>query len=87
MDKAKTAESRLEEDRRQLLRGLDDAETRYTQAEVSRRRLEGELHRMQTAMNDLETEKQVNQIPLCFWKQISHLLDVWLCSLNIQMTK
>ncbi|TGZ58655.1 hypothetical protein CRM22_009524 [Opisthorchis felineus] len=59
LDKLKSSETWLDEDRRQLLRSLDDAETRYTEAEVARRRLEGDLKRTRVAMGELEQDKQV----------------------------
>ncbi|OON17630.1 M protein repeat protein, partial [Opisthorchis viverrini] len=64
LDKLKSSESWLDEDRRQLLRSLDDAETRYTEAEVARRRLEGDLKRTRVTMGELEQDKQVTCVYL-----------------------
>ena len=55
----KQCESKLEEDKKQLRVSLDDAETRCTKVELSRRALDGELQRTRLAMNDRETENQV----------------------------
>lgn len=39
---------------------LDDAENRCTKLELTRRSMEGEMQRLKLAMNDKETENQVN---------------------------
>lgn len=53
------SESKLEDDKKQLRVCLDDAENRLTKAELLRRGFEGDLQRMKLALNDRETENQV----------------------------
>lgn len=60
ISKLKTSESKLEEDKKNLRVGLDDAESRCTKLELARRALDGELQRLKLAMTDKETENQVN---------------------------
>lgn len=57
--KIKTSESKLEEDKKNLRVALDEAESRCTKLELSRRSLDGELQRLKLAMTDKETENQV----------------------------
>ncbi len=52
----------MEEDKKQLRAGLDDAENRVTRGELGRRSQEGELQRLKLALNDKETENQVRAI-------------------------
>ena len=59
LQKMKTNEGRLEEDKKALRCSLDDAENRVTKGELARRSLEGDLQRMRLALNDKETENQV----------------------------
>lgn len=61
-EKAKSAEIRLEEERRQLLNSLDSAAARYTEAEVERSRLEGELRRSTATVNESQMETQVSKL-------------------------
>ena len=56
----KNNEAKLEEDKKNLRAQLDDAENRVTKGELARRSLEGDLQRMKLALNDKETENQVN---------------------------
>ena len=59
MQKLKAAMGKLDEDKKQLRLGLDDAENRVTKGELNRRSLEGELQRMRLSLTDKETENQV----------------------------
>ena len=61
MARLKTNESKLEEDKKNLRAALDEAETRCTKLELSRRSLDGELQRLRLAMTDKETENQVSE--------------------------
>ena len=61
MARLKTNESKLEEDKKSLRTALDEAETRCTKLELSRRSLDGELQRLRLAMTDKETENQVSE--------------------------
>ena len=56
----RNAESYHEEERRGLIKAVDDAENRCTQLELLRRGLEGEMQRLKMGFNDKETENQVN---------------------------
>jgi len=60
IQKMKLYEDKLEEDKKNLRINLDDAENRVTKGEVARRALEGDLQRMKLALNDKETENQVD---------------------------
>jgi phage shock protein A len=49
----------LEDEKKQLRQSLDDAENQLTKAELVRRALDGDLQRLKMALNDKETETQV----------------------------
>ena len=59
MNKMRQTENRLEEEKKNLRNGLEDAENRYTKLELVRRSTEGELQRMKLALTDKDTENQV----------------------------
>ena len=59
VQKLKTTMAKVDDDKKQLRLGLDDAENRVTKGELNRRSLEGELQRMRLSLTDKETENQV----------------------------
>ncbi|XP_076086637.1 uncharacterized protein LOC143057256 isoform X1 [Mytilus galloprovincialis] len=59
ISKMKANEGRLDDDKRNLRQGLEDAENRCTKLELARRSLEGDLQRFKLLMNDKETENLV----------------------------
>lgn len=58
----KGSETKLEEDRKSLKQGLDEAETHLKKAHLSRCALEGEIQRLKMALGDKETERAVNTV-------------------------
>ena len=59
-------ESRLEEDKRQLRVNLDEAENQLMKAELLRRSMDGEHHRLKMALADKETETQARSLSFSF---------------------
>lgn len=66
ISKMKANEGRLDDDKRNLRQGLEDAENRCTKLELARRSLEGDLQRFKLLMNDKETENLVGLSILFF---------------------
>jgi rootletin len=54
--KLKQSEARLEKDKRQLLESLENATTRGTRLEVTKRALEGDVQRLQKVLSEREAE-------------------------------
>ena len=52
-------EGRLEDEKKNLRNALEEADNRCTRLELARRSAEGELQRMKLALNDKDTENQV----------------------------
>ena len=61
MGVSKSSETRLNDDKRQMKRALEEMEARATELEMNKRALEGEIQRLNMILTDKDTEIQVHQ--------------------------
>ena len=65
LSKLKQIETRLEKEKRQLMDSLENATTRSTRLEVTKRALEGDVQRLQKVLSERESENQVSCVFRC----------------------
>jgi len=60
LSESAASEARLEEELRRLRQSLDDVDSQLTRAEMVRRTLDADNHRLKMTVNDKETETQAS---------------------------